>query len=123
MTDKSRTAEYQVIPDGDGSRYSFFCGVTGARFCTERAYRADSPGQELLLAWENEGRGHFNLCRRCGRWVVDVAYNPEVLECVECAAFEDEARFCKTCGARVPAKARICPACGASLYYEGVGGI
>lgn len=123
MMDKSKTAEYQVIPDADGSRYSFFCGVTGARFCTERAYRADSPGQELLLAWENEGRRHFNLCRRCGKWVVDVAYNPEVLECVECAAFEDEARFCKTCGARVPARARICPACGASLYYEGVGDI
>lgn len=119
--DKRKTAAYLLVPDVDGNRYSFTCGVTGARFCTEHAYRADDAARELLLAWEHEGRGHFNQCRKCGRWVFDVAFNPEVLECIECAPFECEARFCKSCGARITAAGgRTCPVCGKPLYYEGV---
>ncbi len=118
---KKITAAYQLLPEKDGNRYSFRCGVTGARFSTRQIYYGDSPQQELMLAWQAEGRGHFNQCRRCGEWVVDAAYNPLVLECVICAPFEDEVRFCKSCGARAPKDRRTCPVCGASLYYEGVG--
>lgn len=117
-----KTADYCLLPAQGGNRYSFICGVTGARFLTDRVYQADDGVGELLLAWQAEGRMHFNQCRKCGRWVFDVAFNPEVLECIECAPFEAEARFCKSCGVRVPAGCRTCPACGKMLYYEGVSG-
>lgn len=118
---KKITAAYQLLPEKDGNRYSFQCAVTGARFPTEQSYRGVSPQQELVDAWKTEGRRHFNQCRRCGEWVVDAAYNPLVLECVVCAPFEEEVRFCKTCGERAPKASRTCPGCGAPLYYEGVG--
>lgn len=118
---KKITAAYQLLPEKDGNRYRFQCGVTGARFLTRQIYRGDSPQQELLLAWQTEGRGYFNQCQRCGEWVVDAAYNPLVLECVVCSPFEEEVRFCKSCGVRVPRGSRMCSSCGASLYYEGVG--
>ena len=57
--------------------------------------------QELLLAWEKEGKKHFNICHKCGKFVINAVYNPEGAECVECAPFEAEAKFCKTCGAKV----------------------
>lgn len=118
--EKYKTAEYRLLPAQGGNRYSFICGVTGAQLLTDRVYQADDAAQELSLARQTEGRTHFNQCSKCGRWVFDVAYNPEVLECIECAPFEKEARFCKSCGVRVPAGCRTCPACGKMLYYEGV---
>lgn len=118
---KKITAEYQHTPEETGNRYHFRCGVTGARFSTAQTYHAATPQQELLLAWQTEGRSHFNQCQRCGNWVVDAAYNPLVLECVVCAPFEEEARFCPSCGARVTSRTRLCPQCAAPLYYEGVG--
>lgn len=117
---KDQTAEYSLLPAEHGSRYRFLCAVTGAQFSTRQSYLSDTPEQQLQLAWEHEGRSHFNQCQRCGKWVVDAAFNPEVLECIVCAPFETEARFCKSCGARVQPGARLCPACGKPLYYEGV---
>lgn len=118
--DKNTTAAYHKTPEKTGNRYHFRCAVTGAQFSTVQTYQAATPRQEPLLAWQTEGRNHFNQCQRCGRWVFDVAYNPEVLECIACAPFECEARYCKFCGARVPAERRTCPTCGRPLYYEGV---
>lgn len=118
--EKCKTADYRLLPAQGGNRYCFLCAVTGAQFSTDRVYQADDGAQELLLAWQTEGRSHFNQCHKCGRWVFDAAYNPEVLECIECAPFECEARYCKSCGVRVPAGSRTCPACGKPLYYEGV---
>lgn len=115
-----KMAAYKTVAAPGGNRYCFQCGITGAQFQTDGIYHADDPEHEALLAWEAEGRKHFNQCRRCGGWVVDVAYNPVVLECIECAPFEDEARYCKSCGVRVPTGVRICPSCGKRLYYEGV---
>ncbi len=118
--EKKLTAEYRLVPAEAGNRYRFFCAVTGAALCTRAVYQADTPEQALLLAWAREGRSQFNQCQKCGRWVFDVAFNPEVLECIECAPFECEARYCKFCGVRVPAGSRSCPACARPLYYEGV---
>ncbi len=117
---KKMMAAYRVLPEEKGNRYSFQCGVTGARFSTGQIYHGDTPGLEAALAWQAEGRAHFNRCHRCGEWVVDAAYNPLVLECVVCAPFEENARFCRFCGTRVQEDMGRCPACGASLYYEGV---
>lgn len=114
------TASYRVIADSGGNRYCFVCELTGALFYTNERYLAEDPQQELQRAWEAEGRKHFNRCHKCGRWVVDAGYNPIVLECVECAPFEYEARYCKSCGVRVRDGSRKCPSCGNSLYYKGV---
>ena len=114
-----KTATYKVIKDTGGNRYKFFCDVSGALVCTTKPYKADTPEEELQLAWENEGKKHFNTCRKCGKFVIEAVFNPEVLECVECAPFEAEAKFCKTCGTKIENPGRICPVCGNTLHYEG----
>lgn len=112
-------AAYIIFPAPDGNRYGFFCGMTGALACITRPFRGSPQSEELQTAWEDEGRQHFNLCHRCGRWVIDAAFNPDVLECVACAPFEDEPVFCKFCGARVRQEGRYCRVCGKPLRYEG----
>ena len=58
-----RTAIYKIITDSGGNRYTIFCDLTGALVCTtKKTYKADTPEQELLLAWEKEGKKHFNIC-------------------------------------------------------------
>ena len=86
-------------------------------------YHADTPEEELMLAWEKEGRQHFNQCRKCGRFIIDAVYNPSVFECTDCAPFEYETRYCKSCGAKIDAGAeeRFCPVCKQKLHYEGSG--
>lgn len=113
------TAAYKTVADIGGNRYKFYCDVSGACACTTKPYRADTPEAELRLAWESEGRAHFNLCHKCGRWVIDAVYNPEVFECTDCAPFELETRYCKFCGAAVDAEVRFCPVCNKKLHYEG----
>ena len=115
-----KTATYKIITDSGGNRYTFFCDLTGALVCTtKKTYKANTPEQELLLAWEKEGKKHFNICHKCGKFVINAVFNPEVAECVECAPFEAEAKFCKTCGAKVENPGRTCPVCGNLLNYEG----
>lgn len=118
MAEKN-TAAYKISYDADGYRCSFYCEVSGALACVTKAYKADSPEQALMLAWENEGKKHFNICRKCGKWIIDAVFNPEVLECTDCAPFEHETRFCKFCGAKVDADVRFCPMCKKKLHYEG----
>lgn len=114
------TATYKIVADSGGNRYKFYCDVSGACVCTTKPYRADTPEEELRLAWENEGRSHFNRCHRCGKWVINAVYNPEVFECTDCAPFEYETNYCKFCGAKVSADMRFCPVCNKKLHYEGV---
>ncbi len=119
MIERRKTAAYQVIPDAGGNRYKFYCDVSGAHACTTAPYKADTPEDELILAWENEGKKHFSLCHKCGKWVISAVYNPEVFECTDCAPFEHATRFCKFCGSKVSGQPRICPVCNKKLHYEG----
>lgn len=115
-----KAATYKIVADSGGNRYKFFCDVSGALVCTtKKTYTADTPEQELLLAWENEGKRYFNHCHKCGKWVIDVVYNPDVFECTDCAPFEHEIGYCKFCGAKVDADVRFCPVCNKKLHYEG----
>lgn len=116
---KKRTAAYKVISDAGGNRYRFYCDLSGALACTTNLIRAETPEKELQLAWETVGRNHFNRCHKCGRWVIDAVYNAEVLECVDCAPYECEPKFCKTCGAKIEKPGKKCPSCGNKLVYEG----
>ncbi|MDY3281245.1 hypothetical protein [Dysosmobacter sp.] len=119
MGRKRATADFQVIAGAEGNRYRFYCGLSGALMCTTGPCRGDTPEEELLLAWETEGRQHFNECRSCGRYVSNAMYNVEVWECVGCAPYEAEAKFCKSCGAKLDDPGRICPRCGRLLKYPG----
>lgn len=116
---RDSTARYQIIAEPAGNRYRFYCDESGALACFTKPYRAHPPERELRLAWEREGARHFNRCGKCGRYVIDAMFNAEVLECVECAPFEGEPAFCKTCGAKIETRGRNCPSCGSLLLYEG----
>ena len=114
-----KIAAYKLIADAGGNRYRFYCEMSGALACTTEPIRAKTPEEELQIAWETVGRKHFNLCHKCGRWVIDAVYNVDVLECVECAPYEAEPNYCKTCGIKIEKPAAKCPACGYKLLYEG----
>lgn len=115
------TAKYKKIVSAIGNRYSFYCDLSGALVSTTGVLQAASPDEELLLAWKSEGEQHFNRCHKCGKWVVDVMYNAEVLECVSCAPYEDEPDYCKSCGTKIVNASKKCPVCGMPLIYEGGG--
>ena len=114
-----KTAAYKMISDAGGNRYKFYCEMSGALACTTEPIRAKTPEEGLQIAWETVGRKHFNLCHKCERWVIDVVYNADVWECVECAPYEAEPNFCKNCGIKIEKPAGKCPACGHKLVYEG----
>lgn len=115
-----KTATHKAVADGGGYRFLFYCDVSGAHVCTTKEiYPGDTPEAALPTAWQTEGREHFNQCRKCGRWVIDAVYNAEVLECVECAPYEAEPKFCKNCGVKMEGSAKCCPSCGKKLIYEG----
>ncbi len=119
LTHWRKTATYKIISDAGGNRYQFFCDVSGALACTTKPYKAETPDKELELAWESEGRKNFNKCHKCGRWTIDAVYNAEVFECVECAPYESEPKYCKSCGEKIKGKTKLCPKCGKPLLYEG----
>lgn len=108
----SKTATYRVIQDSGGNRYRFFCDISGALGCTTDVYAADTPEQALMLAWESEGKAHFNRCGRCGKWVIDAMYNVDAFQCVDCVPWTEKRHYCSGCGAKVPQAAQYCPFCG-----------
>ena len=116
-----KTANFRVLSDGHGRRYQFFCALSGAHVCTTRPIQANTPDEAVELAWETEGKHHFNLCSKCGNWVIDAMYNVDVLECVDCAPYEGIPHYCKSCGAKVTTQSTTCSECGALLAYRGGG--
>ena len=118
------TATHKIVSEAQGDRFMFFCDVTGTHVCTtKKVYRSDAPEQALPIAWSEEGMHFFNRCHSCDKWVVDAAYNAEVLECVECAPYECEPNFCKSCGAKIEECGVICKFCGKPLIYKGGGAV
>ncbi len=116
---EQKTATYKVVSDAAGTSFKFYCDLSGACACTTGPYKTGVLEEELELAWENEGKRHFNLCHKCGKWVISAVYNPEVFECTDCAPFEHETGYCKFCGSRVDEDVRFCPVCKKKLHYEG----
>lgn len=116
---KSRTADYKLVEDDGGYRAMFYCQVSGAHVCTTKEIYPGGLEEALLAAWEAVGSKYFNKCNRCGKWVIDAVFNAEVLECVECAPYEAEPKFCKTCGAKVEQPLTSCLNCGNQLIYGG----
>jgi len=116
---KKKTAAYKIITDSGGNRYAFYCDLTGALLCTTKPYHSDTPEKELELAWNTEGKAQFNLCHKCGKWVLDAMYNADALECVACAPWENTPEYCKFCGTKVAFSDAVCPKCGKQLIYGG----
>lgn len=112
-----RTARYKIQKCSEGNRYQFFCDISGALACTTNPIRLISPEQELLMAWEEEGKRYFNRCHRCGRWVTDVMYNADTLACVSCSPWEEQPTFCSQCGVKVGMDEVFCHKCHVRLRY------
>lgn len=115
--DVSSFAPYLVLQDSGGMRLRFFCEVSGAAVWTTQSLPVQPIETALAKAWASEGREHFNRCHRCGKWVSDVMYNPNTLECVECSPWEEKPTFCPQCGENVLGDAIFCHRCGGRLQY------
>jgi len=111
------TAKYRVIAASGGSRYRLFCDVSGMALCTTALIRGDTQEEELKIAWETEGKQHFNRCGKCGKWVSDPMYNADMLRCVDCAPWQEKPNYCSHCGNRIEPTAQYCDVCGTRLRY------
>ena len=121
MTGKGeKTSKYKIIKSEQGIYYQFFCDISGALVCETTLIKSDNPETDLLNAWETQAKQHFNYCNKCGKWISDIMYNPDVLECVECAPIEEIPDYCPKCGVRLADSASFCNQCGARLMYGGV---
>ena len=119
MSKQKKVADYKIINTPDGNIYQFFCDLSGA-LCVETAsYTEADSEKELMLAWEHEGKDGFNMCHKCGIWVSDVMYNPDVLNCVRCSPIEDIPEYCPECGLKTEDSEIFCRKCGARLLYGG----
>ena len=115
-----KTADYKIIEKDGGRCYRFFCEASGIAMATTHSYRCENPDRELEMAWTEEGRKHFNLCHKCGRWVCDAMYNADVLHCVDCTPWENKPKFCSHCGTKVAITDIFCRRCGTKLQYREV---
>ncbi len=117
---RPQTARYKILAETDEGRiFRFFCGASGAAVCTTKPIRADTESEALRLAWDNDGKAHFNLCHACGKWISDAMYNPDVFNCVDCSPWEDPPLFCPKCGSQILAGDTFCRRCGVRLMYGG----
>lgn len=112
-----RSARYKIIAGTEGNRYQFFCDLSGALIYTSEPVFLDTPEHELMFVWSSEGKKHFNLCNRCGRWVSDTVYNVETMECVACSPWEEEPAYCPHCGEKVQDGEYFCVKCKNRLKY------
>lgn len=119
LNEKKKTADYKISKDETGSRYEFYCELSRALVCVSEPVKAETLEEELMLAWENYGRRHFNQCHKCGKWVTGAMYNPDVLSCVQCTPLEDYPDYCPECGAKTQDPSNYCHICGAKLFYGG----
>lgn len=113
------TAAYRILQDSGGMRFRFFCEVSGAAICATAPTQSQPVEVALDKAWYSEGREHFSLCHRCSRWVSDLMYNPNTLQCVDCSPWEERPAFCPHCGAMVQDERTFCRKCGKRLQYGG----
>ena len=115
MKYSNKTAAYQIIETPFGNRYRFFCELSGMAICITKPCHAENPDDELMMAWNSEGKQHFNRCHQCGRWVSDVMYNADELQCVDCSPWKEEPKFCPQCGCRLAPGQKFCSQCGCRI--------
>lgn len=121
MKNDKMTADYAVVSKDGKKRYQFFCDLSEAFVCQSDFISADTPEKELMKAWEEFGKANFNYCHKCGKWVIDAMYNPDVLTCVQCTPIEEYPEYCPQCGAKTQDPSFFCHMCGFKLLYGGDG--
>ena len=114
-----KTASHRIVPTKTGNKYEFYCDLSGALVCTTNPIKKENQEEEQLFVWEAEAKKHFNMCHKCGRWVIDAMFNPEVLNCVKCSPFEVFPYYCPGCGEHIETSTTFCPECGIRLMYGG----
>ena len=112
------TADYTISLEPDGYYFCFYCGLSGALLCRIGPVWETAQETALEIAWRTEGRNYFNQCHKCGRWISDVMYNADTLECVECSPWQFLPNFCPDCGAKLSGTESFCRKCGACLLGE-----
>ena len=119
---QNKTAKYKLITDSEGKmRYQFFCDLSGSLEYTSEPVKKVLSDNKIEKLWIKEAKGHFNLCRKCGKWINTVMFNADVWECVACAPWEDAPRYCPHCGKEAENQiGNKCKYCGLPLRYEGV---
>ena len=120
MAQAKKTATYRVVTDAGGRSFRFYCDLSGELCCVTKPLRADTEQAALALAWETEGRWHFNRCPACGR-----ANRAQDTHCTDCGAalpektlydlYRARHRCCLSCGVVVTDVAVYCPECGTRL--------
>lgn len=109
------TGKYKIVSQSYlGRRYCFYCEVSGTPVYTTEPVRADTPEEELRLAWK-KAKPYFNGCSECGKWIRDEAYNIDEMKCIECAPYKTKPRYCTHCGCPVPTGNDYCVRCGKPL--------
>ncbi len=116
VINKNLTADYKIKYEEKGYRYQFICGLSEAVVCTTKLFDGNISEKELLEAWEAEGRECFNKCHKCGKWVIDAMYNADVLECVDCAPWQEQPNYCSNCGKKIDSCENTCSECGKPLF-------
>ena len=116
----SELPRYQIVKEENKVIFRFFCELSGAAVFTSAPISTDTPEETLLLIWRQNGRSLFNRCGKCGKWVCDLMYNPDVFQCVDCAPWENKPHYCVTCGQKTSAKDAYCRKCGQRLRYKEV---
>ena len=112
-------ARYKVIADSGGRQVRFFCDLSGELRHSVVIPAARDETEAVRLAWDSGGRGCFNLCPKCGRWVSEVMFNADAGECVACAPWQEQPRFCPHCAKPLLLPGDYCPHSGVKLRYEG----
>ena len=112
-----RTAGYKIITDSGWNRYRFFCDLSGMALCTTGPIRGNTQDEELQIAWLTEGKQYFNRCTGCGKWVSDLMYNADTLQCVDCTPWQQKPNYCIRCGKKIPTSDTFCRMCGSRLFY------
>lgn len=119
MINPKKTADYKIVVLSGKKTYQFFCDLSGA-LCAEIVPHKDAdPEKELMLAWEGKAKENFNVCHKCGIWVSDVMYNPDVHNCVRCSPIEDIPEYCPKCGEKTKDSEIFCHKCKVRLMYGG----
>jgi hypothetical protein len=69
--------------EGSTYSFSFYCDECSAGYTTSPI---TAENEEAALATAKQrAQPYFNRCHKCGKWVCDIHYNEDAMQCVGCA--------------------------------------
>lgn len=94
--------KYEIKKTEDGVIFLFYCDLC-YHTVSISGFNKDIHNIQL------EAMRHFNMCHACGKWVCDLHYNEEIMNCVECAP---KKMYCYECGKELLIHEKYCKNCG-----------